>query len=378
MNSNPPHLEPNQIIRVIDHAHLVRLGIPHPHPRLGITPLNQLLNITHPTTVPRYWTASPNRRSISALIPMSRSSGSISGRSAPISRSVASSTSVGRFVTSASCAYGALPNPPIAQSNRRHPASYTARIFAAASSAAHADAPQSPTHHAHPSPAASHRATAQPTPPPPYPTSSPAHPRIHQQVHRAHHLIDVPSVSKRIPKRHRHIRHHILPALYASSQSAPTGPAPPPESAAGSGPETAAKSSKERNRRYPPTLHRALGPLAFATSPIISTPQAHPDTPAPVPNRHLRKRLLRHKTNRIDMRKPRRNQPRKYSAFTSGFITFGKLCQASRGLSIILTNLGSSSVHKHTPSAPISSSSVLTVSTGNVQQSDLSAAHGDR
>src|ERR1700679_2526904 len=56
---HPPYLEPHQVIRVIHHAHLVGLGIPHPNPRLGIALLDQLLHIAHPLSLEE-----ANRRSL--------------------------------------------------------------------------------------------------------------------------------------------------------------------------------------------------------------------------------------------------------------------------------------------------------------------------
>src|ERR1700733_1241473 len=49
---HPSHLKPNQVVRVIHHAHLIGLGIPHPHPCLTYTFLRH--SFTHPDSLPNW------------------------------------------------------------------------------------------------------------------------------------------------------------------------------------------------------------------------------------------------------------------------------------------------------------------------------------
>src|SRR5580692_4953595 len=46
---HPPHLKPDQVVRVVYHSHLVGLHIPHPHPRFTRRPYS--FDVTHSTSL---------------------------------------------------------------------------------------------------------------------------------------------------------------------------------------------------------------------------------------------------------------------------------------------------------------------------------------
>src|ERR1700721_1519012 len=100
------NLEPHQVVRVIHHAHLIGLGIPHPPPSLAYTLPRH--NFTHPNSLPNTTSSEPLPPHRLPLLQKRPPAFAASAAAVPPSNNALFSPASSRFVAASDCGLFAI------------------------------------------------------------------------------------------------------------------------------------------------------------------------------------------------------------------------------------------------------------------------------